>query len=43
MGFFSLSKGATTTFKPIYKCCGKTMGDFFSFFFKGGTTFVKSN
>jgi len=41
--FFSFSKGVTTPFKPIYKHHGSQQGFFFSFFFEGATTFIKSD
>jgi hypothetical protein len=42
MDFFSLSKGATTSFKLVYKCHGQQL-KIFSFFYEGASTFVKSN
>jgi hypothetical protein len=32
MGFFSLSKGATTSLKRIYKHCGQQYGVLFHFY-----------
>jgi hypothetical protein len=39
MGLFFLPQRCHS-FKPIYKCCGKKWS-FFSFFFKGATTFCQ--
>jgi hypothetical protein len=43
MGYFFLSKVATTSIKPIYKYHGQQWGIFFSLFFNGATTFVNFN
>jgi hypothetical protein len=40
MSYFSLSTGATTSFKPIYKRHEQQWG-IFSLFFEGATTFIK--
>jgi hypothetical protein len=42
MGFFlPSSKGATTSFKPIYNCCWQQWGVFFSFFVKNAMIFFQ--
>jgi hypothetical protein len=43
IGFFFLYKGATTSFRPIYKCHVQQRGFKKKLFFKGATSFIKSN